>query len=322
MSQTPDLSPDNGSGLEVRIAINQCLAALFSLSSGGSAPTATVPYMLWLDTSAAVDVLKMRNAADNGWITLGSLDEVSGLFALNGQTSGRNLIINGSGRVNQRDYVSGTSMPGPNTYALDRWRVVVSGQSLTYTGDDAGRTMTAPAGGAEQVIEGACVVGGTYVVNWTGTATCTVNGVPRTKGETFSLPKNTDAVIRLSGGTFSSVQVERGIAPTPFEHLSYSEELVRCQRYYWRGLPVGSYNFPSYAVGSVATLVVKWPVTMRVTPALNQNLAGAVYVSASFFAFNEATRNGARFLLESTAINVNANVSFGASSYLEADAEF
>jgi hypothetical protein len=150
--------------------------------------------------------------------------------------SGRNLIINGSGRINQRGYVSGTATVGANQFTLDRWFVVTSGQNLTFTGTDAGRTMTAPAGGVSQVIEGSNIVGGTYVINWTGTATCTVGGVARAKGDTFTLTANTNTTAKFSSGTFSEVQLEAGSVITPFERVDIGVELAKCQRYYQRAM--------------------------------------------------------------------------------------
>lgn len=146
--------------------------------------------------------------------------------------SGRNLIINGSGRINQRGYVSGTATTGANQFTLDRWFVVTSGQDLTFTGDDSGRVMTAPAGGVRQVIEGANIIGGSYVLNWDGTATATVNGVARTKGEVFTMTANTNAVIAFASGTFTDVQLEKGSLATPFEWRPVGQERELCQRYY------------------------------------------------------------------------------------------
>ncbi len=58
-------------GAGFRADLNNALAALFSNSSGTTAPTVTVAYQLWADTTAGQ--LKLRNAANSGWITIGPL---------------------------------------------------------------------------------------------------------------------------------------------------------------------------------------------------------------------------------------------------------
>jgi len=61
----------NDTGSNVRADLNNNFAALFSNSSGSSAPSTTYAYMLWADTTD--NELKLRNGANNGWITIGSL---------------------------------------------------------------------------------------------------------------------------------------------------------------------------------------------------------------------------------------------------------
>ena len=58
----------------VRADINDNLAALYSQSSGPSAPTTTVAFQPWVDTSSSPPVWKIRNAANTAWITVGVLD--------------------------------------------------------------------------------------------------------------------------------------------------------------------------------------------------------------------------------------------------------
>lgn len=157
-------------------------------------------------------------------------------------TDPKNRIINGQFRINQRGYVSGAATTGANQYTFDRWRVAVSGQNITVSGGsgDAGRIVTAPSGGMEQVIEGNNIEGGTYVLNWTGTASASVNGASRSKGETFVLPGNTNATILFSGGTVGDVQLELGLIPTPFERLPWGQELALCLRYYEKSFSYGT----------------------------------------------------------------------------------
>lgn len=192
-----------------------------------------------------------------------TLDGTDGITAPN--VFGYNIIINGDGIANQRGYVSGTATTGSNEYTLDRWRVVTSGESLAFTGNEAGRTMTAPSGGVEQVIEGRNIAGGTYAISWTGTATGAVDGTTVNSGDTVTLTANTNATIKFTNGTFTNVKVEKGDVATPFEHRSYGEELALCQRYYHKHLGgnihAGAYVSTTYCVGDAF-----FPTTMRSSP--------------------------------------------------------
>jgi hypothetical protein len=150
----------------------------------------------------------------------------------------RNKLINAQGLINQRNYVSGTATTQVNQYTLDRWRVVTSGQSLTFTTTNNVVTFAVPAGGLEQVIEGNNIESGTYELNWTGTATATVNGTARAKGATFTLTGGSDVTVRFINGTVSLPQLERGNTATPFEYRPFSVELSLCQRYFEKSYPI------------------------------------------------------------------------------------
>ena len=62
---------DNASGLAFRQDLNSALSAIVSVNSGASAPSTTYAHELWADT--ANGVLKQRNAANNAWVTIGTL---------------------------------------------------------------------------------------------------------------------------------------------------------------------------------------------------------------------------------------------------------
>jgi len=62
----------NGTGAAVRTDINNVLDAVVSQNSGGSEPSTTFSYQYWADTTAGL--LKIRNGANNAWVTVGALD--------------------------------------------------------------------------------------------------------------------------------------------------------------------------------------------------------------------------------------------------------
>ncbi len=62
----------NGTGAAVRSDLNNALAAIVSNNSSSSEPATTYAYQFWADTNA--NVLKIRNSANNAWITLRELD--------------------------------------------------------------------------------------------------------------------------------------------------------------------------------------------------------------------------------------------------------
>ena len=70
MSQA-DQNIANDTGSNVRADINSNLSALFSNSSGAAAPSVTVPFQWYADSNN--DLLKIRNAANDGFVTVGTL---------------------------------------------------------------------------------------------------------------------------------------------------------------------------------------------------------------------------------------------------------
>lgn len=73
MAQATDYTLANQSGANFRSELNSILAAIQSANSGAAEPTNPVAYMLWVDSGVAPALLKMRNGANNGWITVGDV---------------------------------------------------------------------------------------------------------------------------------------------------------------------------------------------------------------------------------------------------------
>lgn len=71
---------DNQAGAAFRSDLNNALSAIVSQNSGATAPATTYAYQLWADTTTGL--LKIRNAANSGWITVGELASANlGLLA-------------------------------------------------------------------------------------------------------------------------------------------------------------------------------------------------------------------------------------------------
>jgi hypothetical protein len=194
--------------------------------------------------------------------------------------AGKNKVINGNFQVNQRAYVSGTNTSTSNQYTLDRWRVVTSGQNITFVASGNGNIVTAPAGGLEQVIEGNNIAGGTYTLNWTGTATATLGGTSIAKGAQATLTANTNVTLRFTGGTVSLVQLESGSVASPFEYLLYGQQLHLCQRYYEQigGSGANDIIVQTYAKASAnVSLTLPYKVPKRASPTVTK--VGTWFVS-------------------------------------------
>ena len=75
----------NQSGAAFRSDLNNGLAAIVSQNSGSAQPSTTYAYQWWADTTTGL--LKLRNAANNAWITIGTLADTNlGLLSLGGGT--------------------------------------------------------------------------------------------------------------------------------------------------------------------------------------------------------------------------------------------
>ncbi|WP_314407317.1 hypothetical protein [Pseudomonas kuykendallii] len=219
---------------------------------------------------------------DDGGATVWQARDLSGLGTVD------NLLINPLFRVNQRAYVSGAATTGANQYTLDRWRVVTSGQSLTFSAAGIGNQITAPAGGVEQVVEGVNNQGGVHTLTWSGTATATVNGTAiNNGGQTASLAAGSNVTVRFIGGTVREAKFESGTIATPFRAPLYSADLLLCQRYCvvynlgnGEGLAIGTATSSASAYSWMLL-----PTTMRTASA-------AVTVSSGMTFYNPSPRSG------------------------------
>jgi hypothetical protein len=120
----------NNTGLNVRNDINSALAAIVSNNSGDTEPADTFPFMFWADTTD--DLLKIRNEADNGWITIGSLTaaNLGALLKSGGTMTGALLHDDGTDLSALPAAFDGDPNTGFYRVSADIWGLVAAGAEL------------------------------------------------------------------------------------------------------------------------------------------------------------------------------------------------
>ncbi len=136
----------NQSGAAFRADLNNGLAAIVSQNSGSTQPSTTYAYQWWADTTTGL--LKIRNAANNAWITVGTLADTNfGLLPAAGGTMTGNLTLNAQSDLRLADSDSS------NWVALQAPATVTS--NVTWT-------LPATDGTADQVLQ----TNGTGTLGW------------------------------------------------------------------------------------------------------------------------------------------------------------
>ena len=140
---------DNGTGAAVRADINNALAAIFSNNSKSGALTTNYAFQWHVDTSDGN--LKIRNAANNGYVTVGPVATTNfGLAPLTGGTFTGKVTHNytssltiPSGTTAQRDGSPAVGMLRHNTtlnqfegYNNGQWGAIGGGAGATGGGTD------------------------------------------------------------------------------------------------------------------------------------------------------------------------------------------
>jgi hypothetical protein len=109
MSQVSTYTIANDTGANVRSALNGVLAAIQTLNSGSSDPSANVAFQLSINTTS--NLLKLRNAANNGYIEIGNVTQANlGLAPLAGAIF--------TGKVTH-NYTSSLTIPSGTTAQRD-----------------------------------------------------------------------------------------------------------------------------------------------------------------------------------------------------------
>jgi hypothetical protein len=79
-----------------RSDLNDALAAIVSNNSSATEPTTMFAHQIWVDTAANPSILKIRNADNDAWITIGSIDQTGDTFTLTSAVSATTLNTSGA----------------------------------------------------------------------------------------------------------------------------------------------------------------------------------------------------------------------------------
>jgi hypothetical protein len=189
-----------------------------------------------------------------------------------------NVIINGDFRINQGGYVSAAVLTAP-AYGHDQWKAGAAGGDYTFTQLKSSTQITIASGKSLiQPIEDANVVGGSYVLSWTGTAQARAGVNTLTPSGTYAASPlliagqtaGTVMSVEFNTGTLGTVKLELGSLATPFIMRPYDQELLTCQRYYY----AVTYSAPAMWAAVLQALstttasgsLLDFPVTMRIAP--------------------------------------------------------
>tara|TARA_R100000149_G_scaffold61343_1_gene30709 strand:- start:19 stop:1203 length:1185 start_codon:yes stop_codon:yes gene_type:complete len=138
MAQVADFNIANASGASVRSDINAVLEAIKTNNSGGTDPTNAESFMFYADT-ADNNNLKIRNAANNGFTTIGSVDQANlGLLPRSGGTmTGPLLLDNSNSSSSPALSFDGDTDLGIYRVASNKLAVGIAG-NLRFVFDDDG----------------------------------------------------------------------------------------------------------------------------------------------------------------------------------------
>jgi hypothetical protein len=118
----------NGTGAAVRSDLNGSLAAIVSNNSGATEPGTMYAYQWWPDTTTGL--LKIRNAANNEWVTVGTLASANlGLLSLAGGTMTGVLAVTAGTAALPGIAVSGDLNTGLVSPGADQLAITTGGTS-------------------------------------------------------------------------------------------------------------------------------------------------------------------------------------------------
>jgi len=209
MSNTHDHDIANQVGANFRTDLNNVLDDIQSSNSGASEPITKVAYKLWVDTTN--NKLKLRNGANNAWITLGSTETNFGhATAANPSLTGTvnsagDIVCNSNTRIKIPVGTTGQRPSSPATGDM-RYNSTVNKAEI-YNGSGTWLTASIPAGGSTNNVlknDGGGGLAWDTVANLQNNTTTVIKGAIAFNGTNGSTFKSSNlSVSRTGTGTYT-----------------------------------------------------------------------------------------------------------------------
>lgn len=220
-------------------------------------------------------------------------------ITVSGVPATANFADNSGFSVNQRGYASGAARAA-GLYGLDRWKAGAGGCTITFAAlAGPSRTVTITAGTLQQVIEGASLAGGNYMLSWSGTAQGRVGAgsYAASPVPVSGVAAGANTTIEFNAGTLGQVKFEAGNTATPWIANTARNELSNCLRFYQIALCAS--RFTASGAGANVANSVAWQA-MRAMPAAGAP-TGAASSNATAATLSPYSPNGGSFNIQSVA---------------------
>jgi len=190
---THDYIIANGTGAAVRSDLNDALSAIVSNNSSATAPATTYAYQWWADTTAGL--LKIRNSANNAWVTVGTLASTNfGLASLAGATFTGDVILGTTTALELPDGTTG-ERPGSPVNGMIRYNTTLTQFEGYKAGNWGAIGGGATGGGSDDVFY---ENGQTVTTNYTLTASknaMSAGPITINSGATVTVPSGASWVV-------------------------------------------------------------------------------------------------------------------------------
>lgn len=137
-----------------RSDLNDALAAVVSNNSGATEPTTMFAHQMWVDTAANPSILKIRNADNDAWITIGSIDQTGDrfIFAPAGGSAAA-PSVSASGDLDTGLFFPGSNVLGFATNGAEAARFNASGNLAFPNGNGIDFSASAGGGATSSILD-------------------------------------------------------------------------------------------------------------------------------------------------------------------------